>query len=336
MAVLGGMNGLTTSRRPDPHGRWDGATLAGFVAFPLIVVAGVVWWAASVRGRLPDPVAVHFGAGGGADGFGSPTTLLVVLVVVTVPIVLVMGLLGSALRYPRILRRTLGPVATTFAGFMAGMVPDLVMPQLDRATAEGVVIGEVWTIGGTVAGLLVGVAVAAVLREPTAVAAQGAPDPALPRGQHSEEVRTGAATGMKVLLAVWVVASAASALISPGLAVLLFLCVPLLAQTMVVRLRVDDDAVRLLALIWETMPLETITAARPSRYDWGDSGGIGIRVVDYSGPSSDRGKRIAVASRSGEAIDIDTTTTNWTIVVPDGTADAIAGDINARLDRLHG
>ncbi|MFO6504177.1 DUF1648 domain-containing protein [Corynebacterium freneyi] len=330
------MNGLTTSRRPDPHGRWDGIALAGFVAFPLIAVTGVVWWAASVQGRLPDPVAVHFGAGGGADGFGSLTTLLVVLVVVTFPILLVMGLLGSARRNPRILRRTLGPMATTFAGFMAGMIPDLVMPQLDRATAEGVVIGEAWTIGGTVAGLVVGVTVAAVLREPAAVAAQGPPDPALPRGPHSEEVRMGAATGMKVLLAVWVIGSAASALISPGLAVLLFLCVPLLAQTMVVRLRVDDDAVRLRALIGETIPLETITAARPSRYDWGDSGGVGIRVVDYSGPSGGRGKRIAVASRSGEAIDIDTTATNWTIVVPDGTADAIAGDINARLDRLHG
>ena len=330
------MNGLTTSRRPDPHGRWDGTALAGFVAFPLIVVAGVAWWAASLRGRLPDPVAVHFGAGGGADGFGSLTMLLVVLVAVTVPIVLVMGLLGSARRNPRILRRTLGPASTTFAGFMAGMVPDLVLPQLDRATAEGVVIGEAWTIGGTVAGLVVGVAVAAVLREPATVAAQGPPDPTLPRGPHSEEVRTGAATGMKVVLAVWVVASAASALISTGLAVLLFLCVPLLAQTMVVRLRVDDDAVRLRALIGETIPLETITAARPSRYDWGDSGGVGIRSVDYSGPGSGRGKRIAVASRSGEAVDIDTTATNWTIVVPDGTADAIAGDINARLDRLHG
>lgn len=327
---------MTTSRRPDPHGRWDGTALTGFVAFPLIMVAGVVWWAASVRGRLPDPVAVHFGAGGGADGFGSLTTLLVVPALVTVPIVLMMGLLGSARRNPRILRRTLGPMATTFAGFKAGMVPDLVVPQLDRATAEGVVIGEAWTIGGTVAGLLVGVAVAAALREPAAVAAQGPPDPALPRGPHSEEVRTGAATGMKALLAVWVVASAASALISPGLAVLLFLCAPLLAQTMVVRLRVDDDAVRLRALIGESIPLETITAARPSRYDWGDSGGVGIRVVDYSGPSGDRGKRIAVASRSGEAIDIDTTATNWTIVVPDGMAESLAGDINARLDRLHG
>ena len=223
------MDGLTTSRRPDPHGRWDGIALAGFVAFPLIAVAGVVWWAASVRGRLPDLVAVHFGAGGGADGFGSLTTLLVVLVVVMFPILLVMGLLGSTRRNPRILRRTLGPMATTFAGFMAGMIPDLVMPQLDRATAEGVVIGEAWTIGGSVAGLAVGVTVAAALREPAAVAAQGPPDPALPRGPHSEEVRTGAATGMKVLLTVWVIGSAASALISPGLAVLLFLCVPLLA-----------------------------------------------------------------------------------------------------------
>lgn len=331
--IVAGMDGLTTDRGGSPTGRWDMTALLGFVGVPLLGVAGVIAWAISVRDRLPDPIARHFNAAGEADGFGGMTGVLVITIVVTLPMVLLMGLLGSWRRNPRVLRQTLGPGSTTFAGFMCGSVADTLVPQLDLMSAEGAVLGSSWSLVGAGAGLAIGAIVSWALKEAKAPQAEHAPDPSLPRGPRSEPVRTETSTGMKILAAAWIVGTVASLLLSPALFLILGLSFFYIVQTYSVRLRVDDDAVRFRALIGESIPLETITAARPARYDWGDSGGIGIRGVDY--PRS-RGKRIAVASRSGEALDIDTTGTKWTFVVPDGTAESLAGDINARLDRLHG
>lgn len=331
--ILEGMDGLTTDRGGSPTGRWDMTALLGFVVAPLAGLAAVVGWALSVRSRLPEPIATHFGARGEADGFGDLTGILVITIVVTLPVVLIMGVPGSWLRNPRILRRTLGPGSATVAGFMCGSVADTLVPQLDRVSAEGVVVGSSWSVVGAVAGLAIGAIVSAALKDAKAPQAEHAPDPSLPRGPRSEPVRTETSTGMKILAAAWIVGTVASLLLSPTLFLILGLSFFYIVQTFSVRLRVDDDAVRFRGLIGESISLETITAARPAAYDWGDSGGIGIRGVDYPGS---RGKRIAVASRSGEALDIDTTGTKWTFVVPDGTAESLAGDINARLDRLHG
>lgn len=319
------------ARSPSPEPAWDWRALAGFVAAPLLGLAGAVGWALSVADRLPDPLATHFGVDGAADGFGGLTAMLVVVAAVTVPMTLLMGLLGSRRRNPRLLRRTLGPASPVFAGFMCGTLPDTLIPQLDAATAEGASAGWAWSVGGSLAGLAVGAATALLLTAPASPPAPAAPDASLPRGPRSEPVRARASTGVMMLLAAWLVATVASLWIFPALALLLALSAVYLVQTYSVRLRVDDDTVRVRALIGEDIPLEAITAARPSRYDWGDSGGIGIRSVGYPGA---RGTRIAVAPRSGEALDIDTTGTNWTVVVPDGTAEGLAGDINARLDAL--
>ncbi len=327
------MDRFTTPRRGAPTGRWEPIGLAGFVAAPVLAVAAAVGWALSVRGELPDRIAVHFGAGGEADGFGGLAGILAVLVVVPLPMVLFFGLFGSWRRHPRIMRRSLGPGAPVFAGFMAGIVPDTLAPQLGLASAEGTVIGSAWMIIGTFAGLVVGAVTARLIPPAPASTADSAPDPSLPRGPRGEPVRTVTSTGMKIFVVVWLVGAVTSLLLSTALFLILLLSTFYLAQTYVVRLRVDDDAVRFRALLGETIPLDTITAARPATYDWGDSGGVGIRTVSFPGT---RGKRVAVASRSGEALDIDTTGTSWTFVVPDGTAEALAGDINARLDRLHG
>ncbi|WP_295624124.1 DUF1648 domain-containing protein [uncultured Corynebacterium sp.] len=327
------MDGLTTDRGDSSIGRWDITALLGFVVAPLLGVAGVVAWVLTVRDRLPDPIATHFNGAGEADGFGDVTGILKIAVVMILPFILLIGLIGSWRGHPRILRRTIGPGSTVLTGSMFGLLPDTVVPQLDRASAEGVMLGSSWSIIGTGIGLAVGVATAVALRDVPSSPATSAPDPALPRGPRSEPVRTMTSTGMKVLAVAFFAAALASLFISVVFFLILLLSSVYAIQTYVVALRVDDDAVRLRALIGESIPLETITAARPARYDWGDSGGVGIRGVDYPGA---RGKRIAVASRSGEALDVDTTGTNWTFVVPDGTAEDLAGDINARLDRLHG
>lgn len=327
------MPGLPTNpasaSAPSPTSRWEGRALAGFVVVPLLGMAAVVAWAFAVADRLPDPIAVHFGFRGEADGFGGLTGIAVIMAAVTLPIILVMGLLGSRRGNPRIIRRILGPAAPVFAGFMCGTVPDTLVPQLDLASAEGATAGFLCSIAGTALGLVVGVGTAAALTDPPAPAATDAPDPSLPRGPRSEPVRVAASTGVKVLIVAWLAGTIASLLISPALFLLLALSSFYIVQMYAVRVRVDDAGVHVRTIVGETIPLETVTAARPARYDWGDSGGVGIRGVGYRGA---RGKRIAVAARSGEAVDVDTTGRNWTIVVPDGTAERIAGDINARLD----
>ncbi|MFD5867221.1 DUF1648 domain-containing protein [Corynebacterium sp. NPDC060344] len=331
--IVRGMDRLTTDRGGASNGRWDAVALLGFVVAPIAGLVGVVAWALSVKDGLPDPIATHFGIRGEADGVGSLTGILVILVLVTVPLIALMGGMGSWRKYPRIMRRSLGPGSTAFSGFMIGLVPETLVPQLDRASANGVTIGWAWTVAGLGIGLVVGIVTAMMLPADKDHAAPSAPDPSLPRGPRANPVRTGTSTGMKVAVAAYLVASLAMLIVSVGGFLLILLSAFYLLQTMFVRVRVDDDAVRFRAIIGESIPLETITAARPSTYDWGDSGGVGIRGVEYRGS---RGKRVAVASRSGEALDIDTTGTNWTIVVPDGTAEALAGDINSRLDRLHG
>ena len=323
----------TSASAPSPAPRWERRALAGFVVAPLLGMAALVAWVLSVADRLPDPVAVHFGARGEADGFGGLAGIVVILVVVSLPIILVMGLLGAWRRNPRIIRRMLGPASPVFAGFMCGLLPDTLVPQLDLASAVGVTSGSLWTVAGTTLGLVVGVVTAMALTDPPAPVATDAPDPSLPRGPRVEPIRVEASTGVKLLIAAWFAGTLASLLISPALFLLLALSSFYIVQMHSVRVRVDDAGVHLRMLLGETIPLETITAARPARYDWGDSGGVGIRGVGYRGS---RGKRIAVAARSGEALDVDTTGRNWTIVVPDGAAERIAGDINARLDARPG
>lgn len=323
----------TSASAPSPAPRWERRALAGFVVAPLLGMAALVAWVLSVADRLPDPVAVHFGAHGEADGFGGLAGIVVILVVVSLPIILVMGLLGAWRRNPRIIRRMLGPASPVFAGFMCGLLPDTLVPQLDLASAAGVTSGSLWTVAGTTLGLVVGVVTAMALTDPPAPVATDAPDPSLPRGPRVEPIRVEASTGVKLLIAAWFAGTLASLLVSPALFLLLALSSFYIVQMHSVRVRVDDAGVHLRMLLGETIPLETITAARPARYDWGDSGGVGIRGVGYRGS---RGKRIAVAARSGEALDVDTTGHNWTIVVPDGAAERIAGDINARLDARPG
>lgn len=323
----------TSASAPSPAPRWERRALAGFVVAPLLGMAALVAWVLSVADRLPDPVAVHFGARGEADGFGGLAGIVVILVVVSLPIILVMGLLGAWRRNPRIIRRMLGPASPVFAGFMCGLLPDTLVPQLDLASAVGVTSGSLWTVAGTTLGLVVGVVTAMALTDPPAPVATDAPDPSLPRGPRVEPIRVEASTGVKLLIAAWMAGTLASLLVSPALFLLLALSSFYIVQMHSVRVRVDDAGVHLRMLLGETIPLETITAARPARYDWGDSGGVGIRGVGYRGS---RGKRIAVAARSGEALDVDTTGRNWTIVVPDGAAERIAGDINARLDARPG
>lgn len=323
----------TSASAPSPAPRWERRALAGFVVAPLLGMAAAVAWALSVTDRLPDPVAVHFNVRGDADGFGGLTGIVMIVAAVTLPIILIMGLLGSRLRNPRIIRRMLGPASPVFAGFMCGLLPDTLVPQLDLASAVGVTSGSLWTVAGTTLGLVVGVVTAMALTDPPAPVATDAPDPSLPRGPRVEPIRVEASTGVKLLIAAWFAGTLASLLISPALFLLLALSSFYIVQMHSVRVRVDDAGVHLRMLLGETIPLETITAARPARYDWGDSGGVGIRGVGYRGS---RGKRIAVAARSGEALDVDTTGHNWTIVVPDGAAERIAGDINARLDARPG
>lgn len=72
--------------------------------------------------------------------------------------------------------------------------------------------------------------------------------------------------------------------------------------------------------------LRTVKYAAPGKYNWADGGGIGLRLGNDG--------RISVAARSGEAVKIETSGSNYTIVVPDGMAATVAGEINSRIDAM--
>lgn len=76
---------------------------------------GLMWTA---RDQLPDPLAVHWGPDGRADGFATVDSALVTNVLLTLALPLLLIGLGAGVRQVRLL----GPIAVGVAAFMASVL----------------------------------------------------------------------------------------------------------------------------------------------------------------------------------------------------------------------
>lgn len=133
---------------------WVGLGLPAAVT--LAAVTAMVMW----RDDLPDPVATHWGAGGAVDGFGSLTTMFVLVPVLTLglPALLTLTALPSLRRGhrgPHI--RILGAAAASLSVLMAVLMVGSLAIQRgldDAADAPGIGPVLLWSYG---LGLLAGV-----------------------------------------------------------------------------------------------------------------------------------------------------------------------------------
>jgi len=141
------------------------------LAVPALVIAGTLAWTSTVRGRLPEPAAVHWGSAGPdrAGGFGELVTIALVLVAV---ISFAMWALATFLGQAAMTRRLAHAVAAWFAVFMAGVTTTTVAVQLDMAD---------WTeAGNPTTGMVISLAIATTLAAVAAIATPGdAPSPTL-------------------------------------------------------------------------------------------------------------------------------------------------------------
>ena len=260
--------------------RWLAAVAVADV--PLVVIAVSYWW---WRDRLPDPLPLHWDAGGRVDGTASqPVTVAAFLAVAALGgAAAVVGLLGRRMRWRA--RRVQVTVAAAASGFAAALWLMIALLGLDApdAYAAAAPSWHVLAITPAVAGWAL-LASAACGRPPAWPAATGRPPGHLPRQRRlsgepvgfSEIVHASASVYLVVLalllgtaaaLAFWVDVWAAGP-------VLLVAVVCLVALT--VRLRVDSRGLRLGFGPWGwprmTVPLREIAYAevidvRPA--EWG-------------------------------------------------------------------
>nr|WP_120491447.1 DUF1648 domain-containing protein [Corynebacterium lactis] len=324
----------TENNAHDVH-KYDSIAIWGTIVLPcaLAAVAFAATVTAASLGRLPEQMATHWSGSlaGAPDGFMTPLQSATTLLVVTV-VCAQMGWFGALVRVPLVARRINTVATLLLCGFLIGMGLAVTLPQIGLADPTAARI--YWSYAGTGAliGLIAGILLASRQRDfsPLAdVSVTGAPAEKLPRGKPTGVTVVTCSIAVKVMLGVWALVSLVVAYFLPVLGVIFLLClIPmLLGYRSGLEVR-DSDIVVFIGVgpvkIRHTIDMRTVRYAEPGRYHWADGGGVGLRFGNDG--------RISVAARSGEAVKIETSGAGYTVVVPDGHAEAVSGDINSRLD----
>jgi hypothetical protein len=323
---------MTTPRPRSPHRL---ATTVTALVVPFGVLAATVLIARAWAPRLPDPVATHWSGADVPDGFGSPTSLLAVPLVVGGLLAVGMWALAFWLGRDTSTRRVAAGFASGTAAFLSATTLGTLHGQLDLAdAADAPGVGPTIGLALGVA-LVVGVVVALVVPRTPHQPTTAPVDPAAPRADLGATER--AAWSSTVTSRAALVGGGVAALTTAGLAIGLrtpaMLLVPvallMLGAAMFV-LRVSVDGRGLVArspLGWPTLhvPLDEVVAARAVTVDpFGEFGGWGYRVGQDG--------RVGVVLRRGEAIEVERTGGRVTVVTVDDAARA-ASLLNTLADR---
>jgi hypothetical protein len=295
----------------------------------------LVLWASSVRDRLPDPVAHHWGTGGVADGFSSLTSTLWVtiglLLVVTVP----MAAAAVFARQPAALRRCLAGTAAWTSVFMTVLVADSLRGQLDLADAATAPPPGPGILIGVVAGLAFAVVVAMSVRtEPARARATGPPPPSVPRDAAAtlELPWTAAPSGLdRAAAIIGSIATVGVALLAAVVSWWLASIAVLLAALflgigrLTTRVELDGLSVRVMGRRLLHVPVQDIAAAEVIQVDplW-EFGGWGLRV--------DTAGRTGLVTRKGEALQVRRGDGTAVVITVD-EADRAAAILNTLADR---
>lgn len=326
---------MTTPRPAPPH-RLASTVLT--LVVPLLVLLSAVAVALSWQPRLPDPLAVHWGPSGEADGFGSIGDAIGVPLAFLPLFSFGMWALSFWVGRDTATRRIAAGSAVGLAVLMAVVVLGGLWIQLDlpdATDADGVdgVIGAGFA-GGVVAGAL-----AALLVPRTAPAPTTDPvDPSAPRAELGADERAVWSRTVTSRVGAWVGGSAI--LLTAVTPVVLrtwgMLLVPvalsfLLGSMLVLRVTVDGRGLTARSpLGWPTarVPLDEVVGARATQVDpFGEFGGWGYRIG--------AGGRVGFVLRKGEAIEVERTGGRVTVVTVDDAAQG-AALLNTLADRARG
>lgn len=303
------------------------------VGLPALVVVATATVQLVVAADLPDPVATHFGPDGTADGFASPTALLLLVLGLQVALWGILSGIVAAAGRQVVGGRGIHALPAGTLAFVGALVVASLWPQRGVEDAAGTSLD--WTMVGAAVVVAAVVGVAAVLAAPPPVpapVATAAPPSGAPRTRLDDvdptwrgSTRVGRALPIvlgTVTAVLLVVTWFAGPLLLPVLVVVVGLLVANLHFTVVVD--PDGVAVRgVLGVPRTRVDLDTITQAtvedvRPMAY-----GGWGWRLA--SG-------RTAVLTSAGPGLVVHRTDDTRLVVTlqdPDGAA----GHLNALLDR---
>lgn len=290
----------------------------------VFVTLYVRWW-----DRLPEEMAVHFGGGMEADGFGSRAGFFWTAFAVLAGMGVMFGAMQYFGRMPREARRMLYPLSFACAALLGYLFIGTFLLQVDLESGSGVSLS-----GKHVVAALVVTAVAGFIG--FRLAGVGPEDPApeqdtrtgfaprmpLRTGQRASWTRSVGTTGLGLVCAGAVVVSGvlAAALGAWPAAVptLLIGLLPLVFLS--IRVTVDRRGVRigsgLASRLGKTIPLERISGARSQEISpLRDFHGWGYRVLpDRSG----------VVTRSGEALTVELASGREFVVTVDDSETAAA------------
>lgn len=311
--------------------RFDPWIIRGTIMIPSALAVAQFAWILAIAHRLPTRMATHWDAAGNADGFMTPAQSALTLLVVTVACAQI-GWFGARTASPLIVRRSTAVASLLLTGFLLGVNAGVTIPQFDLEDPSSARIGWGYAIAGAALGLAAGLFVAGCLRDYSTLTdapVTSRPSPTLPRGHKTGRLTVTCSQTLKILVAVWTLGSIALALFLPVLGIIFLLCVPLFLLGYSSGIEVKDDEIDTFTgagpiKIHQRIDMRTVKYAEAGTYHWADGGGVGLRFGNDG--------RISVAARSGEAVKIETSGAGYTVVVPDGMAELVAGDINARLD----
>ncbi len=308
---------MTTATR---HPGW----LGSFAVVPVIAVAMIVGVVASGWNRMPDVVAVHWGAGGAPDGG------LAKGVAFLLPLGLFLAVWGFAVVTSRQPSRTL-PGMAAVVGFVAGIMATVSWIVVDRNLDA-----ESWESAGDVSPMMIllPVLAAAATAALSAWMALRVPMPSRPEPGSTPVADLpsgrvawiGTATSRSIWIAV--VLLLGLALFTPSIVSILFLVLAvLIAQFGRVMVTITDGEVRWAAGALQfprgSYPMSEIAQATVLDINPLDYGGWGYRK--FPGGT-------AIVVRRGEGISIDLLDGKERVVATDGAYEA-AGIINALVRR---
>ncbi len=279
----------------------------GLVVVVFASVGGLTSWAWSVRDRLPEPVARHWGVAGAADGFSSLGTTLVVNAGLVLALAVPLGLVAVVARQPVALRRVLAGTAAFLSVFVTVLAADALRGQLDLPDAAAAPPPTVGILLATVGGLVTAVAVAALTRsQANAPLATGRPPPDAPRLVATVGAPSFDGTLAGLDTAAWVLATVAgtvllvvSAVVSWWLLPIAVLVAGLLVGMGRISCRIDHGGLSARALRIRILHVPIAEVAEADVVDvdpfW-EFGGWGLRL-DVAG-------RVGLVTRKGEAVRI--------------------------------
>lgn len=330
-------------------------TTALTLGVPLLLLFACLLWAWSVRGELPQPIAVHWGLGRAPDGFGTLGGLLLIPAIMVPVFALGCWALGFFGGTSAVTRRLAAGMATGLSTFLCVLTAAVLAGQ--RGLADATMAGPIgpWIVAALAAAFLLAVAAAAVMPGDPIVAAEATVPTEAARLSGAERGRTewtgtvamphlpvvGAVGGAITAIAVVITLVApSSAPITWAVAGPLVLVAVLLVVT--ARWTVRVDAAGLTARSWASIvrvrvPMVEVEWAEADTVDpLGDFGGWGFRIGWGSrigaGETVGGLGTVGVIVRTGTALVIHRSAGRTFVVTVDGAATA-AALLNALAER---